>query len=83
MARLAPEQREALVMAVVLGLPYEAIAAAAGCTEGTAKSRVFRARRQLRAMLLGEEGSAGQAPGHAGERRTGRPAPCGRTQAAL
>jgi RNA polymerase sigma-70 factor (ECF subfamily) len=54
LAQLAPEQREALIMAVVLGLSYEEIAAAMRCSEGTAKSRVFRARRQLKAMLLGE-----------------------------
>jgi len=55
MAKLVPDQREALVMAVVLGMSYDAIAATMKCAEGTAKSKVFRARQQLRAMLLGEE----------------------------
>ena len=54
MTRLPPDQREALVMVVVHGMSYEALAEATGCAVGTAKSRVFRARRQLEAWLLGE-----------------------------
>src|SRR5581483_6234600 len=45
MNRLPPDQREALVMVVVHGMSYEALAEATGCAVGTAKSRVFRARR--------------------------------------
>lgn len=52
--RLPTDQREALVMVVVHGMSYEALAEATGCAVGTAKSRVFRARRQLEAWLLGE-----------------------------
>lgn len=54
MTRLPSDQREALVMVVVHGMSYEALAASTGCAVGTAKSRVFRARRQLEAWLLGE-----------------------------
>ncbi|MBO0712136.1 MAG: sigma-70 family RNA polymerase sigma factor [Acetobacteraceae bacterium] len=54
MARLPVDQREALVMVVVHGMSYEHLAAATGCAVGTAKSRVFRARRQLESWLLGE-----------------------------
>jgi RNA polymerase sigma-70 factor (ECF subfamily) len=54
MTRLPPDQREALVMVVVHGMSYEALAEATGCAVGTAKSRVFRARRQLETWLLGE-----------------------------
>ena len=36
-------------------MAYEALAQAAGCAVGTAKSRVFRVRRQLEAYLLGED----------------------------
>jgi RNA polymerase sigma-70 factor (ECF subfamily) len=54
MTRLPHDQREALVMVVVHGMSYEALAEATGCAVGTAKSRVFRARRQLEAWLLGE-----------------------------
>lgn len=55
MARLPADQREALVMIVVHGMSYEALAEATGCAVGTAKSRVFRARRQLEAWMLGED----------------------------
>ena len=54
MTRLPSDQREALVMVVVHGLSYEALAESTGCAVGTAKSRVFRARRQLESWLLGE-----------------------------
>ncbi len=54
MMRLPVDQREALLMVVVHGMSYEALAEATGCAVGTAKSRVFRARRQLETWLLGE-----------------------------
>ena len=54
MNRLPADQREALVMVVVHGMSYEALAQSTGCAVGTAKSRVFRARRQLEAWLLGD-----------------------------
>ena len=54
MTRLPADHREALVMVVVHGMSYEALAEATGCAVGTAKSRVFRARRQLEAWLMGE-----------------------------
>jgi len=52
--RLPADQREALIMVVVQGMSYEALAEATGCAVGTAKSRVFRARRQLEAWLMGD-----------------------------
>jgi RNA polymerase sigma-70 factor (ECF subfamily) len=54
LTRLPHDQREALVMVVVHGMSYEALAESTGCAVGTAKSRVFRARRQLESWLLGE-----------------------------
>lgn len=54
MDRLPADQREALVMVVIHGMSYEALAEATGCAVGTAKSRVFRARRQLEGWLLGD-----------------------------
>lgn len=60
MTRLPDDQREALVMVVVHGMSYEALAEATGCAVGTAKSRVFRARRQLEAWLLGETSEPGK-----------------------
>ena len=61
MTRLPSDQREALMMVVVHGMSYEALAEATGCAVGTAKSRVFRARRQLEAWLLGETKDKGAA----------------------
>lgn len=58
-ARLSPARREALVLVGVHGLPYEQVAAVCGCEVGTVKSRVSRARAQLKAMLLGEDDSGG------------------------
>jgi RNA polymerase sigma-70 factor (ECF subfamily) len=57
LGRLPSEQREALFMVVLQGLSYEEVAQATGCAVGTAKSRVFRARRQLQTWLAGEERS--------------------------
>ena len=56
MGRLAPKLREALIMAVSLGMSYEAIAAATASGPGAVKTRIFRAREQLRTTLLGEGG---------------------------
>ena len=60
MTRLPADRREALLMVVVHGMSYEALAEATGCAVGTAKSRVFRARRQLEAWLLGETDAKGK-----------------------
>src|SRR3712207_1097905 len=61
LGRLPSDQREALFMVVLQGLSYEEVASATGCAVGTAKSRVFRARRQLQAWLMGEERSGATA----------------------
>ena len=55
MNRLPADQREALVLVVMQGMSYDELAAATGRAVGTAKSRVFRARRQLATWLYGEE----------------------------
>jgi len=52
--RLPPDQREALFMIVLQEKSYEDAAEATGCAIGTLKSRVHRARLQLRAFLMGE-----------------------------
>lgn len=52
--RLPADQREALFMVVLQGMSYEEVAGTTGCAVGTAKSRVFRARRQLQDWLMGE-----------------------------
>ena len=60
--RLPVDQREALFMVVLQGMSYEDVASATGCAVGTAKSRVFRARRQLQAWMMGEDRPAARAP---------------------
>ncbi len=52
--RLPADQREALSMIVLQEKSYEAAAEVTGCAIGTLKSRVHRARLQLRAYLTGE-----------------------------
>jgi RNA polymerase sigma-70 factor (ECF subfamily) len=54
LGRLPPSQRETLFMVVLQGMSYEEAAEATGCAVGTAKSRVFRARRQMEIWLTGE-----------------------------
>nr|WP_244324417.1 RNA polymerase sigma factor SigC [Mycobacterium timonense] len=46
-AGLNPEQREALLLTQLLGLPYADAAAVCGCPVGTIRSRVARARDAL------------------------------------
>lgn len=46
-ANLATEQREALLLTQLLGLPYADAAAVCGCPVGTIRSRVARARDAL------------------------------------
>jgi RNA polymerase sigma-70 factor, ECF subfamily len=53
--RLPPDQREALFMIVLQEKSYETAAEMTGCAIGTLKSRVHRARLQLRAYLTGED----------------------------
>lgn len=55
LARLPDDQREALVLGVLEGMSYQELADVAGCAVGTAKSRVFRARRQLEVWLMGKK----------------------------
>jgi len=52
--RLPPDQREALYLIVLQEKSYEDAAEKTGCAIGTLKSRVHRARLQLRSYLTGE-----------------------------
>lgn len=49
---LQPEQRLALILSDIQGLPYDEIAHVMGTSLGTVKSRIARARGHMRDMLL-------------------------------
>ena len=51
LADLATEQRQIVLLADVEGYSYQEIAEIAGCTVGTVRSRLHRARGQLRGLL--------------------------------
>jgi len=51
MAMLSPEHREVLVLREINGLDYSAIARVVRRRKGTVKSRIARAREQLRAHI--------------------------------
>jgi RNA polymerase sigma-70 factor (ECF subfamily) len=51
LARLPPEQREALILVGAEGFSYEEAAQICGCAVGTIKSRVNRARSRLAQLL--------------------------------
>ncbi len=51
MQMISPEHREVLLLRNVMGLDYEAIAKTLKCRKGTVKSRLARAREQLRAKV--------------------------------
>ena len=72
-ARLPEDQREALVMTQLEGVPYEEAAERLGVSEGTVKSRVNRAKAKLKEWLS-ENGEL--SPGNnvqQGEERRDRP----------
>jgi len=52
---LSPAHREILILVPVLGLSYDEAAEASGCTVGTVKSRLNRARAVLAALVDGKE----------------------------
>ena len=55
MAQLPVSQQEALLLVGVAGCSYDEAAEAVGCSVGTVKSRVSRARDTLEARLVGRE----------------------------
>ena len=71
-ARLPEDQREALVMTQLEGIPYEVTAKRLGVTEGTVKSRVNRAKAKLKEWLS-ENGelSPGNNVKQSGDRKKG------------
>ena len=55
-AQIDPDFREALILRDVEDLSYEEIASVTGLPDGTVKSRIHRARAQLRALVEKEMG---------------------------
>ena len=55
MGKLQPEQREVLILICASGLSYEEAAESLGCSIGTIKSRLWRARARMSALVLGED----------------------------
>jgi RNA polymerase sigma-70 factor (ECF subfamily) len=53
-ARLDPDRREAFALTQLAGLSYEEAATVVGCPIGTIRSRVARARSDLRAAMIAE-----------------------------
>ena len=69
MAKLEPGFRQALVLRDVNGLTYDEIAQVTGLEPGTVKSRIFRARRKLAAILMRDGNfSAGEPSDKAAEK---------------
>jgi len=58
--KLASTQREAMLLAILEGMPYDAIAQHTGVSVGTVKSRISRGRDALERLLL--EGDAKPRP---------------------
>ncbi len=53
MDNLPPSQREVLVLVCAGGLSYDEAAASIGCSVGTVKSRLWRARQHMQELVLG------------------------------
>lgn len=72
-AQLEPDFREVLVLRDVEDLAYEEIAAITGLPDGTVKSRIHRARGQLKALVekaLGERERSSRPPAPAAAARS-------------
>lgn len=52
LGRLPEGQREALILISSSGMSYDEAASVLGCSVGTVKSRVWRARRQMEKLIL-------------------------------
>ncbi len=68
--KLVPEQRLALILSDIQGLPYDEIARVMDTSLGTVKSRIFRARAHLRAILSREGELYGMSPRPSNETST-------------
>lgn len=71
--RLDPDFRQILVLREINGLSYEEIARVTGLEPGTVKSRIFRARKKLAAILMRDGNFSGLSSSFTttGDRRKG------------
>jgi RNA polymerase sigma-70 factor, ECF subfamily len=60
MDNLQPSQREVLILICAGGLSYEEAAESLDCSVGTIKSRLWRARRHMQALVMGETPPEGE-----------------------
>jgi RNA polymerase sigma-70 factor (ECF subfamily) len=58
MAQLNPAQREVLILICAAGMDYAEAAATLECSVGTVKSRLWRARRHMEAIMQGQAAPA-------------------------
>ena len=73
MNHLRADQREVLVLICAGGMSYEEAADSIGCSVGTVKSRLWRARSRMAALVMGEEAvEIGEAVSGSGSRRVSR-----------
>ncbi len=59
MNKLQQGQREVLILICASGLSYEEAAETLGCSVGTIKSRLWRARARMAAFIMGEDKKSG------------------------
>jgi RNA polymerase sigma-70 factor (ECF subfamily) len=62
LSKLAPQQREILVLREIGGLRYDEIGRQLNLEEGTVKSRIFRARKKLCEILSKDGNISSQLP---------------------
>jgi RNA polymerase sigma-70 factor (ECF subfamily) len=84
LAKLPPDQREALILVGAEGFSYEDAASISGCAVGTVKSRVNRARTRLNEMMSTSPAQSGSAaPDAENDSEASPPRPRSRTARAL
>jgi RNA polymerase sigma-70 factor, ECF subfamily len=79
LGKLAPGYKRLFLLHDVIGYRHNEIAALLGCSTGSSKSQLHKARKRLRQLLSGEKESAGEEapPAEAGDRANQRPSPAG------
>jgi RNA polymerase sigma-70 factor (ECF subfamily) len=82
MDKLQPRQREVLILICASGLSYEEAAESLQCSVGTIKSRLWRARRHMQALVMGEERATVLEPSRDADEQEDAPSEARQTAAA-